>query len=193
MDRIKKYLGLTGIISPTIGILTLLSSISLQNWFSWTENALSDLGAVGISNAYVYNYGLIIAAIFGIIFSLNLFAFLKYKISRAGTIFFLLGLIFLITVAIYPSGTSPHVLVSFAFFGFSAFGIFLIGIGESVKNRKLGYLCLGLILIGLPLAYVSARIFSGVAIPEMIGVICFSIFSFLFSLKIYTENVPFNG
>ncbi|KXA97652.1 hypothetical protein AKJ38_00670 [candidate division MSBL1 archaeon SCGC-AAA259I14] len=185
MQKKINLLSLMGIITPIAGFFTIFISIYLHDWFSWSGNALSDLGALGVQYANVYNYGLIFTSILGLIFVISLFSFLRHIVSRFGVLIFAVGLIFLIAVAVFPSGTSPHVMVSLSFFGFCALGILLVGVGESLEKSRLGYLSLALVTVGTPLAYLSAVRFTGAAIPEMVGVICFSVFSISYALKIY--------
>jgi len=50
--------------------LSIFLSILLSPWFNWLNNALSDLGHVGVSNAaYIFNSGLLLAGFFVILYS----------------------------------------------------------------------------------------------------------------------------
>ena len=55
---IKKLTGLCGILTPFVFLTGILIAMLYSPWFKWTNNALSDLGAEGIS-AFFFNNTLI--------------------------------------------------------------------------------------------------------------------------------------
>lgn len=179
-----KYLGLSGLLSPLAGALSISTSIFLHDWFSWTEYALSDLGAVDTANSMVFNSGMILSGTLGLLFSIALFKISRGKPDKAGSAFFSAGVISLILVGVFPSGKDPHLFVSLAFFGLSAIGMTLVGLDETLKRESIGYFTLIVVGIGLPIAYLTSKTYSGVAIPEMVGVVCFSAFTVTHGIKI---------
>ena len=50
-----------GIISPLCAAIFIGASIALSPWFSWTDNALSDLGVSPV--AFIFNSGLVLTGI----------------------------------------------------------------------------------------------------------------------------------
>jgi len=68
---IMRLAGFCGLTNPVIVFMLIALSISYSPWFSWTENALSDLGVHGIA-AILFNSGLIIGGVLAITFAIGL-------------------------------------------------------------------------------------------------------------------------
>ena len=51
-----KIAGMCGILGPIIAFGSIATSVLLHPWFSWADNALSDLGAIGTSYNRVFNF-----------------------------------------------------------------------------------------------------------------------------------------
>ncbi|MFP4006100.1 MAG: DUF998 domain-containing protein [Candidatus Hadarchaeia archaeon] len=189
----SRFLGIFGVLSPAVGFLSIFTAISLHDWFSWKANALSDLGAVGTSNAWVFNWGMMVSGVFGFLFALALFDMRKGRTFKAGAAAFTTGLAFLVLVGVFPLGKDPHFAVSVAFFAISTIGIAAMGLDEVLNGISIGYLALALIIAGGPLVYYTLQIYDGVAIPEMVAVIYFSVFSVSHGIRIIKkpEKPPF--
>ena len=57
----RKY-ALFGVVGPLVAYFFIVVSIGLSPWFSWSSNALSDLGhSVDSDVASLYNFGLLLA------------------------------------------------------------------------------------------------------------------------------------
>ena len=69
----KRAMALLGIIGPLVAIGGIVLAISQSSWFSWGDNALSDLGhpmRSDVSN--IFNFSLIIGGILLAIFILHI-------------------------------------------------------------------------------------------------------------------------
>jgi hypothetical membrane protein len=64
-----RIFGLIGILIPIILIIFIFSAITMAPWFSWTDNAISDLGESGVPSATFFNYGIIITGFLLLIFT----------------------------------------------------------------------------------------------------------------------------
>ena len=186
--KITKFLGIAGLLSPLMGFTTIIVTVFIHEWFSWKNNALSDLGALTTSYSSIYNIGMILTGLLGILFVAGLFFFFKSKISLLGSILFFVGMIFLVLVGVFPSGTSPHLEVSLGFFASSSAGILLIGIGESLRRNMTGYAALITVIVGIPSAFWAVENYSGAAIPETVGAICFSVITIFYGTKMFREG-----
>ncbi|MFB6186041.1 MAG: hypothetical protein ABEI86_04135, partial [Halobacteriaceae archaeon] len=62
LDRLWKFTGIFAIITGFGGILL---AILVSPWFTWTGNALSDLGNPARASSIFFNGGLILAGVFG--------------------------------------------------------------------------------------------------------------------------------
>ncbi|MDG6222412.1 MAG: DUF998 domain-containing protein [Candidatus Bathyarchaeota archaeon] len=158
-----RYFALFGIIGPTFAIVLILVTIGLSPWFSWSQNALSDLGhSVKSAVAPLFNFGLLLGGFFIILYSLT-----SFRKNAKKTSYFLaftgLSLQFVATFdEVY--GTL-HFFVSILFFcslGFASTSYAL------EKKSRLAALAL---IIGLVswILYGLSFYESGIAVPETIS------------------------
>src|SRR5665648_172520 len=104
----------SGIIAPIIAFVCILTAIASYPKFSWTNNALSDLGVVSGLTASLFNFGLFVSGVLALIFSLfGLFNyFRKYWIGKIGSTVFAAATIALIAISVFNENFSPtHYLV----------------------------------------------------------------------------------
>ena len=201
-----KISGFCGILAPVIALGCIGLAILISPWFSWTENYLSDLGgfpgdtpvwAAHGAASVLFNLGLVIAGILGILFGLGLRKdpLLKTRLGSIGTIFYLLDAGALIGIGVFPETTgAPHTLFSFVFFILAGFSLCFIGIAQLRSSKKVfGYFTIILFIFGLfavPLLFMP-RPLGANAVAEIIPVISISLFSVVFGyglLKLDSEK-----
>ncbi len=202
LERISsRTAGLCGILGPIVSIIFIGAAISIHPWFSFADNALSDLGAIGTSNNYVFNIGLILTGIFALIFTLGLIQFLDRKLGRIGAVIFGAGNVSLILIGIFPEGMPLHYPVSIGFFALAALGIFIEGIDQLRKDstRPWGILIICILFLAgasivltstIPYDFTqglvhepSASISFPIAISETIGSIVYGEFTIVFGAR----------
>jgi len=152
--------GLCGVITPLIVITLIALAISHSPWFSWTENALSDLGVQGIA-AVLFNSGLIIGGILTGIYVAALCA-----------------------IGIFPETAGDiHFYVSVAFFTLFPVSVFFIGASmmRVSSERRLG---LFTVLVGVVAAVVWVFPWEAVAIPEIVAGLAASVWSIVFGVRL---------
>ena len=183
----ERLAGLCGITMPFIFLFSILIAMSYSPWFKWTNNALSDLGAEGVS-AFFFNNGLMLAGFFALIFSLGLIKILYIKI---GGYLLAISSLALIGVGIFPITIfNLHYITSAIFFVSLTIGLLVIGL--TMKHyqfdRIMGLAAIIIALIAF-ISPVSLYFFNGIAIPEMI--ICFFVFLWYMSygVKIAIKTV----
>jgi len=192
-----KIAGLCGIIAPLIAFSFIALAISNSvSWFRWTENALSDLAGsqATATTAAIFNSGLIICAIFSIIFSVGLTQTLRKRtLGLIGTFILILADISLIAIGVFPETAGRiHFYVSVAFF--TLFPVSLLFIGSSmVKELSERTLGIATILFGV-FAVVSAAplVLTDVAdigIHELLAALSGSAWSIIFGIKLYKESI----
>jgi hypothetical membrane protein len=70
----ERLFALFGVVGPLTAYIFIGISIALAPWFSWWRNALSDLGhALSSESAAYYNFGLALAGLFILIYSVTIF------------------------------------------------------------------------------------------------------------------------
>ncbi|ASI98628.1 DUF998 domain-containing protein [Thermococcus celer] len=163
---------LAGILSPLIALTGIGAAIAInRSWWRLTDNAISDLGRVGLQYNWVMNVPLLITALLAIYYATGLLKEFKNPVTRVGVGIFILGLVFLAGIALFPEGTEPHYWVSWGFFIAGSVGFLIAGIGLWMEGLgKFGLFTVLLFTAEVILAKWAFGAFSGVAIPEFIGV-----------------------
>lgn len=179
--------GLCGVLTP-ISVLTLISlAIHYSPWFSWTENALSDLGVQGVA-AILFNSSLIVGGILTIIFAIGVRETLQNKaLSRIGMLIFILDAAMLCAIGVFPETAGDiHLYVSVAFFVLLPISLFLIGVAmmQGSSERKYG---LFTIIAGIVAATVWMFQWEAVAIPEIIAALAVSVWSVILGIKLFKQ------
>ena len=186
----KRWQIYSGLLSPLIGLGGVLTAIIInRSWWSITDNAISDMGRVGLRHNWVMNSALIIAAILGIYYASGLLMELKSSLQKLGAGIFILGLFSLMAIGLFPEGTSPHYYVSWAFFVMAGLGMLITGIGFYMKgDRNFGAFTAALFVIAWFLAATAMKTFRGVAVSEFIGI--FGIVIWHYALFMRLKSTP---
>ena len=161
-------------IVPIIAFASILLSISFYGQFSWTENALSDLGVKGGLVAPFFNLGIIVSGLLAAVFAAGLFEFFhKETVGRIGCFILGLAALALTSIGVFPENVKPtHYYSSVAFF--ALFPISMLAIAVAFihgRKMKLGFFTLAVAIIAaLPwIVQVVSPYVPNVAIPEAIS------------------------
>ncbi|WP_324736613.1 DUF998 domain-containing protein [Thermococcus sp. SY098] len=181
---------LAGLCAPLIGLGGIFTAIVIhRSWWSITNNAISDLGKVGLPYNWVMNVPLIVAAILGIYYALGLFKKAKHPTMKLGIWIFILGLIFLAGIGIFPEGTSLHYYVSWGFFITASFGMLVAGVGLYLGGEKqLGMITAIIFVLSWILGLWAMKVFRGVAVSEFIGIFGIMGWHYMVLAKILKEE-----
>lgn len=145
----QRFLRYFGILALAVGWITIIMAVSANPWFSLTRNALSDLGAVGRSTAWIFNWGITAAGALALLYSIYLIASSRGKLETLASTIFLLSSFHLTLIGLFPEGTYPHLFVSYWFF--TSAGVAILAFGAAFLARRdlsLGILFTLLSLIG---------------------------------------------
>jgi hypothetical membrane protein len=186
--------GLFGIISPILTFILISLAILYAPWFSWTGNALSDLG-VHDESAVLFNSGLIVGGILNIVFAVGVMRFYRnHTVGRDGAFFLLLAGIFLASIGIFPE-TAPsniHYMVSVAFF--AAFPMSLLiqsaALLPTSTHRNLGAFTLVMAITAvIPWTiWMPLKPYRGVAIPELVSALAAATWSIVMGSTLLREK-----
>lgn len=106
----------SGLISYVMGVGTIGAAVAVNPWFNVWTDALSDMGRVGLSTAWVFNTGLMTAAIVGMLYVVCLLKVFKGSLAHLAAGVYLVAVGNLFLVGMFPEGTKPHWTVSYEFF-----------------------------------------------------------------------------
>lgn len=185
----EEFAGACGIAAPFIAYIFIGISILINGWFRWADHALSDLGGIEASYNNVFNFGIMVAGMAGLIFAMGIFRYSESAVGGVGTLLFLLGMVSLILVGIFPLGTSPHYYVSVLFFVLCAIGMVLIGLDQiwDLSEPIWGVFILssvGLTILNVLLLYYAIPYELGPAIPEFVGTIPIMLLSLVWGARL---------
>jgi hypothetical membrane protein len=178
----QKY-ALFGLLGPLTAILFVLIAIMFSPWFSWWNNALSDLGhSIQSEAAPWFNFGLLLSGFFTVYYSFTSFRnharYTNYFLASAG---FSLQLIATFD-EVYGS---LHFLVSVLFFAALGFA------SATYVAEKKSFVALVALVVGLAswILYGTKIIDSGIAVPEAVSAIAVFTWMILSALKIYFNKI----
>ncbi|QDA32401.1 DUF998 domain-containing protein [Thermococcus indicus] len=173
-----RYLKYSGIAGGVIYWLFVAWAVKENPWFSFWENALSDLGTAEANFPWIYNYGLMFTAVFILAFSIYLIISAENKLETVGGAYVSISAIFLALIGVFPGGTRPHTFVSTYFFVQFFLGMLIYGAGS--KDRVIRYgsgLLFALALLGTLVSWPS------VALIETYEIVLIMVFTALVALS----------
>ncbi len=162
-----------GYLIPIVSFGGIFLAILVSPWFSWTKNALSDLGAHAGSDI-IFNSSLIISGILFLTYSIHIYIKHENTIAYVGAFFISLSAVFLTLIGVFPETYGDiHYTVSVGFFVTLPIGILLYSgyLALETKDKKLflfGVLVFLLSIIIWSYPWKKAGI-TGVAIPEFLS------------------------
>ena len=125
LDRLGRVCALAYVV---VSLATILGGVALAPWFDWTTNALSDLGAAGRATRPVFNGGLILGGVLGVVVG-GWLARTRRGLARVGGVAFVVTMCLRAGIGLFPVGTPPHTPVAIAYFVGVAVSLWLVGFG----------------------------------------------------------------
>jgi hypothetical membrane protein len=189
-NALLKLAGFYGVIAPIIAFAFIFIAIASYPQFSWTRNALSDLGVVVGVTAGVFNSGLVICGIMSFTFALGLYLFMNESwVSRAGVILFALACLALVAIGMFPESVSPtHYWVSVSFFVTLPISLLVFVGGYWRTHQSLMAIFTLFVAVFAAAPWVLLFEFhyvSGVAIPEVISGLAGALWTVVLGIKMY--------
>ena len=130
MEERLRLMGLFGVLTPIVAFSCIGVAIALSPWFTWHENALSDLGAFSSPVWPIFNIGLVVSGALAMAFSYGLMERLPERLSKIGALITLLGSLSLALIGVFSEDFGLlHIAVSAGFF-------FLVPIGMLVASAS---------------------------------------------------------
>jgi hypothetical membrane protein len=190
LHRIRAY---SGILSPIIGFACILIAIASYPSFSWTNNALSDLGVIPGITGSIFNFGLFTSGALAFIFAIfGLYIFFRKNwLGKIGVAVFAAGTLALIAIGVFNESYSPtHYIVSVAFFALMPIAMFTLTTSFLLTHQtKLAFFT---VLAGFAAALPWVLQFTvnyvpNVAVPEFISGLIISAWTVILSYQILKE------
>ena len=159
----KKYLRISLLsMAFAVAYSSIAVSIMLSPWFSWSRNALSDLGhCVKSDVAAIFNFGLVTS---GLMLALYSAIYLRKETKLTWIVFFFTGFM-LQLIGVYDEAYGKiHLIVSVLFFILFDLSLLVYSLEKKIKIGILLFLLYLLIWV----AYYIGVLKGGIAIPEFV-------------------------
>lgn len=186
-----KISGVCGTIAPIVAFTFILLAILNFPQFSWTGNALSDLGVQEGVTAILFNSGLVIGGILALVFASGLFVLQKTMLGRIGVFIFVLAALAFMAIGVFSENAEPtHYYVSVTFFVLFPISMLVIGAAFLLTAKlKMGFFTfLAAIVAELVWAIQWTIGFgSNVAIPEALSALSALIWLMVLGFKMLRE------
>lgn len=178
-----------GIIAPLVGFVSILSAVASYPQFSWTNNALSDLGVVAGITGPLFNFGLIASGILAFLFAvLGLYNYFgEALVGKVGVYAFEAATLALIGIGIFnESFQGTHYILSVAFFVLAPISLFILTCAFWISRQR--GMAVFTVSIGVAAALPWLLLFEfnyvpNVAIPEFISGLAVSAWTVVFGKK----------
>jgi hypothetical membrane protein len=184
-----------GVAVPVVAFTFIILSILTYPQFSWTNNALSDLGVVPGITATLFNFGLYASGLMSLTFAIGLYKLLnKNALGKIGAVIFGGACIALEGIGVMPEnfGSSLsfpfHYVVSVAFFTLVPTALLVIAYHFLITHEKqlAEFTLLIAVTAAAPwLLYFAVQYVPGVAIPELVSALAVSAWSVTIGWRMY--------
>lgn len=186
----RKVGAAAGIATPIFAFTCIFIAIAITPHFSWTNNALSDLGVISGITGPLFNVGLIISGVLGCVFAI--FGLLDYAgktwVGKFGAVLFNFASLMLVLIGIFNEHFSPtHYIVSVAFFSLTPIALFILTYAFYLNiNRGLVAFTVAIALFAaVPwVLQLTVHYVPNVAIPETLSALSVSAWAIVLSAKI---------
>jgi hypothetical membrane protein len=183
-----------GFVAPVWAFLFISLAILSYPSFSWTNNALSDLGVVPGLTSALFTLGLCGGGILAFIFTiLGLYNHVGKGIAgKIGAGFFAASTLTLVCIGIFNETFRPtHYLFSVAFFVLAPLAFFILTAGFYLKGQRglAAFTILIALIAAIPwILQLTIQYVANVAIPETISGAAVSVWVILLSIKMLQKN-----
>jgi hypothetical membrane protein len=190
----QRFGAATGIFAPITAFTCILIAIASYPSFSWTSNALSDLGVIAGITGLLFNFGLCAGGLLALNFALfGLYAYLrKTWVGKIGAAAFAAATIALIAIGVFNehySGT--HYAVSVAFFTLMPISMLIITCAFLLAHQR--RMALFTVSTGIAAALPWILLFAfkyvpNVAIPEFVSGLIVSAWTIILGYKMLKSS-----
>lgn len=176
--RTLRLSAVAGVAAVALSLGATLGAPATAPWFSWSTNALSDLGTTDGTRRLLFNYGLIAAGTVGLGFLPAVAASASNRVGRAATVPVAAALLGVVGVGAFPAGTPLHLPAALAaYLGFMAAPV-VYGVGDLLAGNRLTGLASVLngavhLAVWFPFSFVYLGVAFGLAVPELAGAALF--------------------
>jgi hypothetical membrane protein len=185
--RFTRLAGLAGILAPVITLTLIFVSIAMSPWFSWHDNALSDMGVSTTPNPF--NAALLIGGLLYLVFVIGFVQRHRAQslLARIAGLLLAVGGIGLTLVAVLTEEAGRiHYAVAATYFLVTPLAYELFGIDWLKRGQKVP----GILTIAAGLAAFVMIAFvphKRIAVPEILAAMIIAAWTFSFGVQMLIE------
>jgi hypothetical membrane protein len=179
--------GLSGLITPVLTLTLIFVSIALSPWFSWHDNALSDMGVSATAN--LFNVALLIGGLLYFVFVIGFLRWqgLRSRLAKIAAVALITGALGLLLIGIFTEDAGRiHYYVSALYFVATPLAYVLFGSDRLRHGEKL----LGLLTIAAGITaflMIAAVPHKRIAVPEVLAALTMGMWTFALGMKLLLE------
>ncbi|HTP11418.1 MAG TPA: DUF998 domain-containing protein [Anaerolineae bacterium] len=186
-DRFVRLAGLAGLLTPVLTLTLIFVSIALSPWFSWHDNALSDMGVNAI--APLFNGAMLLGGLLYFVFTIGFLRWqgLRSRLAKSAAVAMIIGAIGLLSIGIFTEAAGRiHYYVSATYFLATPLAYELLGFAWVQHDNKLmGWLTIAAgITAFLMIAAVPHK---RIAVPEILAALTMGTWTFTLGMKMIIE------
>ncbi len=179
--------GLCGLITPVFTLTLIFISIALSPWFSWHDNALSDMGVSATPN--FFNAALLIGGLLYLVFTIGFVRWqgLHSRWHTLGAAVLIAGAVGLLLVGVFTENAGRiHYYVAATYFLATPLAYILFGMAWLRRRARLmGWLTIAAGLAALLMITVVPH--KRIAVPEILATLILASWTFALGLKMLLE------
>lgn len=184
---LTKLAGLAGVFAPILTLTFIFVSIALSPWFSWHDNALSDMGVDAV--APLFNGALLIGGLLYFVFVIGFLRWrgLRSRLAKLAAVAMLSGAIGLFLIGVFTEDAGrTHYYVAATYFLATPVAYGMLGSDWVRQGVKLmGWLTVATgITAFLMIAVVPHK---RIAVPEILAALTMGMWTFALGLKLLIE------
>jgi len=190
--NLSRWAGFSGILGSVLPLAIVLSATYLSSWFSWSANALSELG-VG-EQAVLFNSAMLLGGALYFLFAVGLYKWVPAERRvRTGVLCIMGSSVCLALVGVFTIDYFVmHGIVAAGFFLLAPAGLLLIGFGsKEAVIKRLSLACgIGALLAILvfPVVILALPFSVGFAVPELAESLIISVWTIFVSTKLLQQR-----
>ena len=194
--RFQRLAGACGVAAPVTSLTLIFAAVSVSPWFSWQQNALSDMGVSATPNPF--NFGLVLVGLFNLVFTIGILRQMdRSRLARLGSLALLLGAIALPLIGLVTEDKRPwHWNVSASYFFFTPLAYLFIGTRSFRRGQKTngsltlaaGVAALLVIFLRNPLTHQG-----DIAVPEILAALIIGSWTFSMGMRLLFDPATDKG
>lgn len=170
-----------GVAAVVVAIGSILLAASFSPSFGWTHSALSDMGTAP-STAWLFNGGLVLGALLGLPYGWALWTQRTDNMSRLRAVTFLVTIVSMGGVGLFPAGSPMHYPAALSFYVFASLTLLVDGVARFRTRTGKTALAFGVLVPAIwPAWALWLELGPGIAVPEFGGAALFACWVVLLS------------